>query len=319
MVRRRTTRNASMAKARVSAVKELSPEEQKRRENMNLRLKDFDKQLENRAAQMEGELNGVISAINNMYKVDLMKMAHSTRNMNFYDYVAQCQQDDTNPLVLQDAIAQVVEDVSTEVSIKVMQVEAITSTAKKKGGRGRKGKTSENHSTVPVRSSSRRETSTESNSSRILSDTSSNIETPSTVTRSTRGRMTRKDTETPVGTGKFASQQFITPRFNTATPLHRTVSRVARTNEVLVSLDGSPVQPLALRSKAAQAEAKQNALIPLGKGQTLNVPMNPDSARAQLDGFDLDDEAMSKLAEIHASLGNMLKMREENSASSDDN
>ena len=42
---------------------------------------------------------------------------------------------------------------------------------------------------------------------------------------------------------------FITPKFNTRTPMSRTVSRVARPDEMLVSLSGSPVVPLNLRSK----------------------------------------------------------------------
>jgi hypothetical protein len=41
----------------------------------------------------------------------------------------------------------------------------------------------------------------------------------------------------------------ITPKFNTRTPLSRTVARVAKPTEVLLSLSGSPVVPLNLRSK----------------------------------------------------------------------
>ena len=35
---------------------------------------------------------------------------------------------------------------------------------------------------------------------------------------------------------------------------------------------------LIILGRAAKAEAEGNALIPLGKGQTLNVPMRPDLA-----------------------------------------
>ena len=91
---------------------------------------------------------------------------------------------------------------------------------------------------------------------------------------------------------------------------------MARPHETLVSLGGSPVVPLALKSKAAKAEAEGNALIPLGKGQTLNVPMRPDLAN--LEGYELDDDAREKIAAIHASLGNMLKIRDKTSVSSDE-
>lgn len=314
-------------------LEDLSPEEQKRRENIDLLLKDYDKQMESRVAEMEREADGVIKAINTMYKLDLMKLPMATRKMKWNDYFAQCEADGSNPLVLSEAMTQVLEDVRSEVDTQVSRAKtAAKSTAKKKPRATAKkaNKTLDENSEPPastVRRSNRRGRgqNTSSNSS-VLSD-SSNIETPAT-TRGGRGRKGTSSMVTPSTSTRSSSRgrgpppdvgrtPFITPRFNTATPLHSTVSRVARANEVLVSLDGSPVVPLQLRTKAAQAQAAQNALIPLGNGQTLNLPTGPDSGH--LEGVDLDDEAMSKLAAIHASLGHMLKIRNQSSASSEEN
>ena len=70
-------------------LEDLSPEEQKRRENIDLLLKDYDKQMESRVAEMEREADGVIKAINTMYKLDLMKLPMATRKMKWNDYFAQ--------------------------------------------------------------------------------------------------------------------------------------------------------------------------------------------------------------------------------------
>merc|ERR550519_2676482 len=161
--------------------------------------------------------------------------------------------------------------------------------------------------------------STKSKRSSRSSKTPSNLATPAPASSRT-ARRNKSNNATPSGAGAEAAAlgrtPFITPRFNTATPLSRTVSRVARPNEPLVSLSGSPVVPLSLKGRAAKAEAEGNALIPLGKGQTLNVPVGTDLG--SLEGFELDDNAMEKLAAIHASLGNMLRNRDKSSVSSDD-
>merc|ERR1711889_3694 len=59
----------------------------------------------------------------------------------------------------------------------------------------------------------------------------------------------------------------ITPKFDTQS-LTRTVARVAKKNEVLVSLSGSPV--VGVSSRAAKAEAEQAILVTIGNGTTLS-------------------------------------------------
>jgi len=62
-----------------------------------------------------------------------------------------------------------------------------------------------------------------------------------------------------------------TLKFDTS-KLSRTVSRVARADEVLVSLSGSPVVvPVAKKTRPKAQE--NNALIPLDGGGALNIPL----------------------------------------------
>merc|ERR1719186_456455 len=275
---------------------------------------------------MEREAEAIIKSIQTLYKVELIKLPQSTRSMKWDDYVAQCQQDGSNPTVLSEAISQVVENVRSEIDPQIMEAKtAMASTVKKRGGRQPKA-AKENE--APVRQSARKATS----ASRVLADTS-NLETPSAATaRSTRGRnktvaetpataarSTRgknKCLETPM-TGimppDMGRTPMITPKFNMATPLCRTVTRTARANETLVSLSGSPVAPLAPKTKAAKAAAENFALLPIGKGQTLNLPVGPEIGGG-LEAGELDEEAWAKLAAIQESIGNMFKMRGQSSA-----
>jgi len=77
--------------------------------------------------------------------------------------------------------------------------------------------------------------------------------------------------------GKFFAAQtpMITPKFDMATPLNRTVSRTAKAEEkFLMSMQGSPVY-VGGRSRSTKNE---NLIpLPIGNGQTLMVPAdNPE-------------------------------------------
>ena len=63
---------------------------------------------------------------------------------------------------------------------------------------------------------------------------------------------------TPAGTGPiaFGRTPFITPKFNTMTPLTRTLHRLAKPNETLVSLDGSPVMATVAKTGRGKVRAK---------------------------------------------------------------
>ena len=101
------------------------------------------------------------------------------------------------------------------------------------------------------------------------------METPANTRK---GRSAKNEMTTPANTRAPPNKgrtPMITPKFDTSQALSRTVSRVARKNEVLVSLSGSPV--VGVTAKATKAEEEQAVLVPLGKGETLCVPMGQDS------------------------------------------
>jgi hypothetical protein len=97
---------------------------------------------------------------------------------------------------------------------------------------------------------------------------------------------------------------FITPKFNTQTPLNRILHRQARPNETLVSLGGSPVMSVSKpsRGKAKGVDMSNFTQISLGS-MTLSVPMSSDF---EVDGLDLDQDQINKLTLIQQGLTNML-------------
>eukprot|EP00092_Neocalanus_flemingeri_P039308 GFUD01042794.1.p1 GENE.GFUD01042794.1~~GFUD01042794.1.p1 ORF type:complete len:311 (+),score=90.22 GFUD01042794.1:101-1033(+) len=282
---------------------ELTPEEQQSRDQCDLLLKDFDKHCEVTVNEARREVETVAASINTLYKLELLKIPQDVKNMKWDDYYQQALAKGQNPLALSDAISNCLEDsICATVDTQVSQLKsAIKTTAKK---RGRKKVSTENQQPATVTRTSSRSRAT----SRVLSD-SSNLETPAN-SRSTRG--TAKNTSsmaTPANNRpppNMGKTPMITPKFDTST-LARTVSRVARSNEVLVSLSGSPVVPnLNPKSKAARAQESQAALIPLGGGETLNIPLG---GTQEMDTAHLDDDQLARLEELQKSLTNMLKMR----------
>jgi len=274
----------------------LTPEEQEARDQVDLFLKDYDKNVEMTIKEAWRDVETISASINTLYKLELLKLPQEVKDMKWDDYYQQSLDKGQNPLALSEAVSTCLEDsICANVDTQVSQLKsAIKTTTKKKGG-GRKR--AANVSQAPpsaTRSSSRNRTASGN----------SNTETPAT-TRRTRGAnamTTPANTKAPPNMGRTP---MITPKFDT-TNMSRTVSRVARANEVLVSLSGSPVTVGSRASKLADSE--QVLPVPLGKGQTLNVPLGHDT-NTNLEH--LDEEQLNKLEEIQRSLANMLKARRE--------
>jgi len=280
----------------------LTPEEQQARDQVDLFLKDFDKNCEMTVKEARREVETVAASINTLYKLEMLKIPQDVKNMKWDDYYAQSIANGENPLALSDAISNCMEDsICVNVDSQVSQLKsAIKTTAKK---RGKKKVSTENQPPTGTRTSSRSRTA-----SKTLSDTT-NTETPAN-SRSTRGASKNTTMATPANTRQppnMGRTPMITPKFDTMS-LTRTVSRVARADEVLVSLSGSPVAPLALKSKAAKAQENNAALIPLGGGETLNLPVDGDQ---DFNVAHLDEEQWDRLGKLQASLANMMKMRME--------
>merc|ERR1719411_349835 len=219
--------------------------------------------------------------------------------MKWEDYFEQ----NSTALGLSKAVAEAVDD--SVVEAVDTQVEGIrtaikNTTVKKAARKKRAGYGDENMEPPTVtRTSSRR---------RVMPKTLSDsvLETPATSSRSRAHVM-----ETPANS-RFPMHPLqtpmITPKFDT-TQLSRTVSRVAKAGEVLVSLSGSPVAPaVSARTKAGKEISHQNALIPLGGGNTLNMPLEETDLGMDLTA-ELDSEQMARLELLHRNIGNMLKMK----------
>lgn len=281
----------------------LTPEEQQARDQVDLFLKDYDKHCEMTVKEARREVETVAASINTLYKLEMLKIPQDVKNMKWDDYYAQSIANGENPLALSDAISDCMEDsICVNVDTQVSQLKsAIKTTAKKRGGR--KKVSTENQPPTATRTSSRSRTS-----SKTLSDTT-NMETPAN-SKGTRGGSKNTTMATPANTRQppnMGRTPMITPKFDTQS-LSRTVSRVARANEVLVSLSGSPVA-FAPKSKAAKALETQAALIPIGGGEMLNLPVDGDQQDYNV--AHLDEEQWDRLDKLQKSLANMMKMRQE--------
>ena len=60
--------------------------------------------------------------------------------------------------------------------------------------------------------------------------------------------------------------------------------------------------------QAGKEISHQNALIPLGGGNTLNMPLEETDLGMDLTA-ELDSEQMARLELLHRNIGNMLKMK----------
>jgi len=275
---------------------QLTVEDQLLRDQCDLLLKDFDKEVGSVVSQSLREVKTVSECINKLYKLELMKLSQDVKKMKWDDYCEQGVDSGRDPLALAKEVEAAVEDsMAAQVD---RQVSAIKSTVKK----GKK-KGVENQAESMTRTSSRNRAT-----SRALAD-STNMETPSQGRRGGRGEAV---TATPVNStlppGMGGKTPMITPKFDTRS-LCRTVTRVARVDEVLVSLSGSPVAPqVGERTKAARAMKENNASIPLGGGETLNLPLGADGAATMVD---LDNDQAARLEELHRNLGNMLRLRDQ--------
>jgi len=269
--KRRTTR----AKPKMVT---LTPEEQERRVQVDLFLEDFDKHVEMTIKEAWRDVETISASINTLYKLELLKLPQEVKDMKWDDFYKQSLDKGENPLALSEAISSCMDSsLCASVDTQVSNLKAaMKSTAKK---RGRKKSSSENQPPSATRSSSRTRASIKN----------SELTTPA-------------NKRAPPNMGKTP---LITPKFDTQS-LSRTVARVAKKNEVLVSLSGSPV--VGVSSRAAKAEAEQAILVPIGNGKTLSVPVGEDMS-TEVDH--LDEEQINKLEELQKSLANMLQSRNE--------
>merc|ERR1719481_1118888 len=220
-------------------------------------------------------------SVDKLFKLEMMKIPKDDKNMLWEDYF---QKHGGAALSVSEAIASVVDDPELEkVESKVFEIKAAMGKKGKKnpsgrsGSRGNSGRKASNDSIVSSNSSGK-----------VSSATPASSQVP----------------KAKAGLGKTPT---ITPKFDTRS-LGRTVTRTAKTGEVLVSLSGSPVTPMVAGGSRIQGfkgsgkKEVETAEIPLGGGTTLNVPITEDSQGIVMP-VDLDPEQLGKIQELHKSLG----------------
>jgi len=243
----------------------LSDEDIAKREKVDLLVKDLEVQTEKLIKDKQRECEAVATSISTMYKLALMNIPDDLKNAP-WDTFIKCQDGESTA-----------HSVTLEVESRVQQITSAIKTT-------RKAKKAALTNTA-VRASARKRN--------ISADV--NLETPATSRNRRNLIETPQHSAPPPFTGMTP---LITPKFDTS-QLTKTASRMARVNEVAVSLNGSPIMPyLNPKSKAFKTARASHAQVPLSGGQTLNLPM---------DGFELqsdsvDDEQLRQLEELTRNL-----------------
>jgi len=250
----------------------LTEDQQQQRDQCDLLLRDFDKQVESLRVEAARECKAAQDSITTTYKLELMKMAKQVKEMSWDDYCAQ--HNITRGLPLSDAVASVLEDSVLE------SVDSTVSNIKSAMKHRRKGKENKTPSVKNQKQPTRKGTSTKCASS---------LMTPK--------HLPPRQAKTPQ----------ITPKFDTSRVM-RSVSRAAKAGEVLVSLSGSPVAPTVTQRSKAGMEISSQAQIPLGNGNVLNLPVEME-APLGTEEYESSADQRAKLELLHKNLGQMLKIK----------
>jgi hypothetical protein len=317
--KRRGTRAKTMTK--------LSQEDQKKRVQCDLFLKDFDQFRESVINESKREMETVIQSLTTTYKLELMKIPTDVKNSNWMEYYQSSINNGVDLLNVSNAINACIDDsICIKVHDQLSQLksamkstkksrtvkEKVPSTATRSSSRKR------NQSADPIQSGTVARSSSRSRKRGLVD--SVNLETPAD-TRSRRGKPQPVVPETPAsqvgipGMRSGMATPMITPKVD-PNSMTRTVTRRAKgPEEVLFSLEGSPVVPLATnRSKAAKEFLKSHVQVPLFKGQTLNLPLEEDFVLPHDELVDKDlDQLKTFVARMQSGIAMMEAAKEHQS------
>ena len=137
---------------RAKAPAKLSPEDQQKRDQCDLLLKDFDQNRQTVINESKRDMETVVHSMMTMYKLELMKIPTDVKNSNWMEYYKKSISQGVDPLNVSNAINNCMDDsICTKVDDQVNQLKSAMKTAKK---RGRIAK--ENVPSSAVRASSRK-------------------------------------------------------------------------------------------------------------------------------------------------------------------
>jgi len=168
-----------------------------------------------------------------------------------------------------------------------------------------------------VRQSSRKRRGNDTSNDNMLSDLTSTVKKSS----SSRSNLSVPCTPiNPIAGGMVNMTPMITPKFNMATPLHRTIRRDPKQNEFLVSLNGSPVMGTVTKA-AGRGKGKNKEPVPMiegihvgGTNFSLQLPVAGD---IDVGGLELEDAHYEKLSIISQGINKLLSMRAASSTDSE--
>jgi len=249
-----------------------------------LTVADFDVLVERSLKDLSAEYESVAESCKKLIHIKLMMLTKDVRKEKVSNVFLRKEQPKKDSLAteINNAVAQTVQKVQS----------AVEESTAKKARTARKRATVTQTPMESVRKSSRKRTTTNP------------FETPSLRGRRNLPMMT----------------PLITPKFDMSTPLNRSVFRGPRPDETLVSLSGSPVNPvvsggassrpvITTSKKAHRApkgvDTSLNVPIKLARGNTLIVPMEATDGNDA--AVQLDDEAIRKLEALQSNITNLLK------------
>jgi len=249
-------------------------------------LEDFDKQVESRIEQLNSLIGALQKQIKSQFKVALLQQSRANRQLKVEDFYykengdsSEEEKTDLNVECAKLAVSisnNISKEVKTTVCGAAPKAKKSPPASKLKGRRTKKSSILASHGAVP---SSGVRRSTRKRLAPSWMDDTGPSETPlasSTLTAAALGGFSTAKASRAKGRLLSAAQTpMITPKFDMATPLHRTVSRTAKADEkFLMSMQGSPVY-VGGRSRSTKNE---NLIpVPIGNGQTLMVPAdNPE-------------------------------------------
>jgi len=262
----------------------LSPEDEQRLEELPLLLMDLNRQIKNTLEDFEEQSKSNIKAIKTRFMIGLSKIPPAMRNLPLESLAGKMNV----PEEPEDDMGQVIDE----------RVSTIKSTVKRSARKRKIESAQKPAPSTATRRSSRKRT----------------LEETPVHGRQQQPMATPANSQYPANLGRTP---FITPKFNTMTPLNRTVHRQAKPNEFLVSHSGSPVQATVSkpRGKKAAADTEGYMPLPLGGGLVLNLPVGSDDVA--MDGLVLDDDQRQKVEQMRRMIDNVLKVRSSSTEESD--
>lgn len=228
---------------------------------------------------MTSNLGAMRCQIKSQFKVALLQLPRSVRSMKVEDfYYDDSNQQALGPPDLTLECAKVAVSVSNSITKEVETTVKNGSKTKGKKGTKKSSILAQGPPTSGTRKSTRKRMAPSwTGEAPLASSTLTAAALGGFGSASTSGSRMQIHPQTPIGNVSLAPPM-ITPKFNPATPLHRSAMRTQKSDEkFLISMNGSPVY-VGAGGRGNRSSKNDNMIpLPIGGGKTLMVPAdNPE-------------------------------------------